>query len=175
VKLPPFFMARYHSSGMQDEIVSKTRRKQEMHDLQALGAELVGLSAAHLERMVLPAELAQAVRAARRIASHEARRRQVQYIGKLMRGIDAEPIRAQLAAVHGGSAQERARHQRLEHWRARLLEDDGALTEFFQAHPASDLQQLRALIRNARREQAAARPPRAYRELFRVLREAAGE
>jgi ribosome-associated protein len=168
-------MARYHSSGMQDEIVSKTRRKQEMHDLQALGAELVGLSAAHLERMVLPAELAQAVRAARRIASHEARRRQVQYIGKLMRGIDAEPIRAQLAAVHGGSAQERARHQRLEHWRARLLEDDGALTEFFQAHPASDLQQLRALIRNARREQAAARPPRAYRELFRVLREAAGE
>jgi len=159
---------------MQDEIVSKTRRKQEMHDLQALGAELVGLSAAHLERMVLPAELAQAVRAARRIASHEARRRQVQYIGKLMRGIDAEPIRAQLAAVHGGSAQERARHQRLEHWRARLLEDDGALTEFFQAHPASDLQQLRALIRNARREQAAARPPRAYRELFRVLREAAG-
>ena len=160
---------------MQDEIVSKTRRKQEMHDLQALGAELVGLSAAHLERMVLPAELAQAVRAARRIASREARRRQVQYIGKLMRGIDAEPIRAQLAAVHGGSAQERARHQRLEHWRARLLEDDGALTEFFQAHPASDLQQLRALIRNARREQAAARPPRAYRELFRVLREAAGE
>jgi ribosome-associated protein len=146
-----------------------------MHDLQALGAELVGLSAAHLERMVLPAELAQAVRAARSIASHEARRRQVQYIGKLMRGIDAEPIRAQLAAVHGGSAQERARHQRLEHWRARLLEDDGALTEFFQAHPASDLQQLRALIRNARREQAAARPPRAYRELFRVLREAAGE
>jgi ribosome-associated protein len=175
VKLPPFFMARYHSSGMQDEIVSKTRRKQEMHDLQALGAELVGLSAAHLERMVLPAELAQAVRAARRIASHEARRRQVQYIGKLMRGIDAEPIRAQLAAAQGGSAQERARHQRLEHWRARLLEDDDALTEFFQAHPASDLQQLRALIRNARREQAAARPPRAYRELFRVLREAAGE
>jgi ribosome-associated protein len=168
-------MARYHSSGMQDEIVSKTRRKQEMHDLQALGAELVGLSAAHLERMVLPAELAQAVRAARRIASHEARRRQVQYIGKLMRGIDAEPIREQLAAAQGGSAQERARHQRLEHWRARLLEDDDALTEFFQAHPASDLQQLRALIRNARREQAAARPPRAYRELFRVLREAAGE
>ena len=160
---------------MQDEIVSKTRRKQEMHDLQALGAELVGLSAAHLERMVLPAELAQAVRAARRIASHEARRRQEQYIGKLMRGIDAEPIRAQLAAAQGGSAQERARHQRLEHWRARLLEDDGALTEFFQAHPASDLQQLRALIRNARREQAAARPPRAYRELFRVLREADGE
>jgi ribosome-associated protein len=168
-------MPRYHSSGMQDEIVSKTRRKREMHDLQALGAELVGLSPAHLERMVLPAALAQAVHEARRIPSHEARRRQVQYIGKLMRDLDAEPIRAQLAAVHGGSAEERARHQRLEHWRARLLEDDGALTEFAGAHPASDLQQLRALIRNARREQAAGRPPRAFRELFRALRESAGE
>lgn len=160
---------------MQDEIVSKTRRKQEMHELQALGAELVGLSAAHLERMALPAELAQAVHEARAIASHEARRRQVQYIGKLMRGLDATPIRAQLAAVHGGSAAERARHQRLERWRARLLDDDDALTEFAQAYPTGDLQQLRALIRNARREQAAGRPPRAYRELFRVLREATGE
>jgi ribosome-associated protein len=160
---------------MQDEIVSKTRRKHEMHELQALGAALVELSAAHLERMTLPAALAQAVHEARRIASHEARRRQVQYIGKLMRGVDAEPIRAQLAAVHGGSAGERARHQRLEHWRARLIEDDGALTEFAAAHPQSDLQQLRTLIRTARRERAAARPPRAQRELFRVLREASGE
>lgn len=160
---------------MQDDIVSKTRRKHEMHELQALGAELVDLSAAHLERMTLPAELARAVHEARRIPSHEARRRQVQYIGKLMRRVDAEPIRAQLAAVHGGSAAERARHQRLEHWRARLMEDDGALTEFAAAHPASDLQQLRTLIRNARREQAGARPPRALRELFRVLREASGE
>jgi len=159
---------------MQDEILSKTRRKREMHELQALGAALVELSAAHLERMALPEELGQAVHEARRIASHEARRRQVQYIGRLMRDIDAGPIRAQLAAVHGGSAQERARHQRLERWRARLLEDDGALTEFAQSHPEGNLQQLRALIRNARREQAEGRPPRAYRELFRVLREAAG-
>jgi ribosome-associated protein len=92
-----------------------------------------------------------------------------------MRDLDAGPIRAQLAAVQGGSAEERARHQRLEHWRARLLEDDGALTEFVHAHPAGDPQQLRAAIRSARREQALGRPPRAFRELFRVLREAAGE
>lgn len=159
---------------MQQEILSKTRRKREMHDLQALGAALVSLSAAHLERMSLPEPLAQAVRDARRIASHEAKRRQIQYIGRLMREIDPEPIRAQLAAVEGGSAQERARHQRLEHWRARLMEDDGALTEFARAHPAADLQQLRALIRNSRKEQAEARPPRAYRELFRAIREADG-
>ncbi|MEO8717245.1 MAG: ribosome biogenesis factor YjgA [Burkholderiales bacterium] len=168
-------MARYHSSGMQEEILSKTRRKQDMHELQALGAALVELSAAHLERMVLPDELARAVHEARRIPSHEARRRQVQYIGRLMRAIDAAPIRAQLAAVRGGAAEERARHQRLEHWRTRLLEDDGALTEFAQAHPEADLQQMRTLIRNARREQAAGRPPRASRELFRALREASGE
>lgn len=160
---------------MQEEILSKTRRKQEMHELQFLGAALVDLSAAHLERMRLPEELERAVREARAIASHEARRRQVQYIGRLMRAIDAAPIRAQLAAVSGGSAQERARHQRLEHWRSRLLEEDGALTEFARAHPAADLQQLRALIRNARKERGASRPPRAFRELFRVLREAAGD
>ena len=160
---------------MQDEILSKTRRKQEMLELQALGAALVDLSAAHLERMALPEALAQAVREARRFASHEARRRQMQYIGRLMREVDAAPIRAQIAAVEGGSAQERARHQRLEHWRARLLEQDGALTEFARAHATADLQKLRALIRNARKEQAEGKPPRAMRELFRVIRETALE
>jgi ribosome-associated protein len=168
-------MARYHSSGMQDEIVSKTRRKKDMHALQSLGASLVDLSAAHLERMVLPEELGAAVREARRMSSRGARRRQVQYIGRLMRELDAAPIRAQLAALLGGSAEERARHQRLEHWRTRLLEDDRALTEFVDAHPRGDLQQLRALIRSARREHAEGRSPRAFREMFRVLREASGE
>ena len=136
---------------MQGEIPSKTKKKQEMHELQALGAALVELSEAHFGRMALPVELAQAVLEARRIRSHEAKRRQVQFIGRLMRGLDAEPIRA------------------------RLLEDEGALTEFAREHAAADLQQLRALIRNARREQAASKPPRAYRELFRVIREAADE
>jgi ribosome-associated protein len=168
-------MARYHSSAMQEEILSKTKRKREMHELQALGAALVELSAAHLERMTLPEELAQAVREARRIGSHEAKRRQVQYIGRLMREIDPEPIRAQLAALEGGSAQARASHLRLEHWRARLMADDGALTEFARAHAAADLQQLRTLIRNARNELAAGRPPRAQRALFRAIREASGE
>jgi ribosome-associated protein len=159
---------------MQGEIPSKTKKKQEMHELQKLGAALVDLTAAHFEHMALPEELAQAVREARRISSHEAKRRQMQFIGRLMRSIDPEPIRVQLAAVEGGSAQERARHQRLEHWRARLMEDDGALTEFASAHPGADLQKLRALLRNARKEQKEGKPPRAYRELFRVIREAAG-
>jgi ribosome-associated protein len=168
-------MARYHSSAMRDEIPSKTKKKQEMHDLQKLGAALVQLSAAHLERISLPEELAQAVRDARRIRSHEAKRRQVQFIGRLMREFDPEPIRAQLAVVEGGSAQARASHQRVEHWRARLMEDEGALTAFARECAGADLQQLRTLLRNARKEQAEGRPPRAYRELFRVIREAAGE
>jgi ribosome-associated protein len=160
---------------MQDEIPSKTKKKQEMHELQKLGEALVELSAAHLAHMTLPEQLAQAVHEARRIRSHEAKRRQVQLIGRLMRELDPDPIRTQLAAVQGGSAQERARHQRLEHWRTRLMEDDGALTEFASEHRDADLQNLRALLRNARKEQEEGRPPRAYRELFRVIREAADE
>jgi ribosome-associated protein len=168
-------MARYHSSAMQDELTSKTKKKQEMHALQKLGAALVELSAAHFGSMTLPEALQQAVQEARRIRSHEARRRQMQLIGKLMRGLDPEPIRAQLAAVSGGSAQERARHQRLEHWRARLMDDDAALTAFASEHRDADLQNLRSLLRNARKEQKDGKPPRAYRELFRLIRKAAGE
>lgn len=160
---------------MQDELTSKTKKKQEMHALQKLGAALVDLSAAHFGSMALPEALQLAVQEARRIRSHEAKRRQMQLIGKLMRKLDPEPIRAQLAAVSGGSAQERARHQRLEHWRARLMEDDTALTAFASEHRDADLQNLRSLLRNARKEQKDGKPPRAYRELFRLIRKAAGE
>ena len=158
----------------QNEVVSKTRRKREMHELQALGAALVELPESQLETLELPASLADAVRQAKRIPSHEGRRRQVQYIGKLMRSIDAEPIRARLAAIEGGSREAAARHRLLERWRERLLEDDDALTEFAAAYPGADLQALRTQIRNARREQTENRPPRAFREVFRLIRESSG-
>lgn len=154
---------------MQDELVSKTRRKREMHELQALGAALVELPESQIRLFELPEDLARAVLDARRISSHEAKRRQLQYIGRLMREIDPEPLRARLAAIQGGSAQATARHRRLEAWRSRLLADDAALTEYAAAHPAADLQELRTLIRNARKEQKEGKPPRAYRELFRRL------
>lgn len=157
---------------MQDEIPSKTRKKKEMHELQALGAALVALPEASLESISLPDPLAQAIAEARRITSREGRRRQLQYIGRLMRHLDPDPIRAELDRIEGRSAAETARHRRLEQLRSRLLEDDEALTEFARDHPAADLQTLRALIRNARREQLEGRPPRAFRELFRLLREA---
>jgi ribosome-associated protein len=157
---------------MQDEFVSKTKRKQEMHELQALGVALVALSESQLQDMSLESRLHEAVLAAKRITSHEARRRQMQYIGRLMRDADAEPIRARLAAVEGHSAQAAAHHRRLEAWRERLMQDDEALTEFVAAHPGADLQELRALLRNARKEAKEGKPPRAYRELFRFLKNA---
>jgi ribosome-associated protein len=156
---------------VDQEIVSKTRKKREMHELQALGAALVRLPDAQLENVEIPEKLREALLAAKRIKSHEAKRRQMQYIGRLMRDVDPAPIRSRLAELEGSSAQATARHRRLEQWRERLLGDDEALTAFAAEYPGADLQVLRTLIRNARKEASLGRPPRASRELFRVLKE----
>jgi ribosome-associated protein len=156
---------------VDQEIVSKTRKKREMHELQALGAALAQLSELQLETIEIPEKLREAILEAKRIRSHEAKRRQMQYIGRLMRDVDPVPIRSRLAEVEGSSAQATARHRRLEAWRERLLGDDEALTAFAAEYPGADLQVLRTLIRNARKEAGLGRPPRAYRELFRVLKE----
>lgn len=150
--------------------VSKTQRKKEMHELQSLGAELVALAESQIRELQIPDDLREAVLEAKRIKSHEARRRQLQYIGRLMRDVEPAPIRAQLDALIGHSAQEAARHRRLEALRDKLLADDEALTGYVAGHAGADLQALRTLIRNARREQKEGRAPRAYRELFRLLK-----
>ena len=142
-----------------------------MHELQALGAALAELSESQLKEMRLGEDLLEALLEAKRIRSHEAKRRQMQYIGRLMREVDPAPIRSRLAELEGSSAQATARHRRLETWRERLLDDDEALTAFAAEHPGADLQALRTLIRNAKKEQKEGKPPRAYRELFRVLKE----
>jgi len=157
---------------MEEEFVSRSEKKRQVEALQKLGAALVELAPAQLDAMVLPAELMKAVREAQRITSHGARRRQMQFIGKVMRRIDPEPVRAALSQVAGQSAEVRARQQRLERWRERLIGDDGALTEFASQHASADLQALRTVIRNARKEISENKPPRAQRELFRLLREA---
>jgi ribosome-associated protein len=155
---------------MHEEPVSKTQRKKEMHALQALGVALVELGDAQLDALELPEALDGAIREAKRIKSHEGKRRQLQYIGRLMREVDPLPIRAQLDALAGQSAEAAARHRRLEALRERLIEDDAALTDYVASHASADLQALRTLIRNARRELEARRAPRAYRELFRLLK-----
>lgn len=153
------------------EFVSRTKKKQEVEELQKLGAALVDLPAVTLDALDLPAVLLAAVREAQRITSNGALRRQVQFIGKVMRKVDPEPVRAALAAVAGQSAGARARQRRLEQWRERLIADDAELTAFASEHAAADLQAMRTIIRNARKEIAEGKPPRAQRELFRLLRE----
>lgn len=150
---------------------SKTRMKKEMEALQDLGEQLVALSAERLAKVPLPENLMDAVKEARKITKHEARRRQMQYIGKLMRGVDPEPIQAQLDVFNGASAAEVARQHRLERLRETLLEDEGSLHEIANDFPGADLQQLRVLRRNALKEREQAKPPKAFRELFKLLRD----
>ncbi|HEY7656324.1 MAG TPA: ribosome biogenesis factor YjgA [Burkholderiales bacterium] len=149
---------------------SKTQRKKAVHALQDLGEALVGLREEQLARIELPERLRDAIEAARRIAGFEAKRRQLQYIGKLMRGVEAGPIRAALDAVLAPPRAEAAAHKRVEGWRERLLADPGALDELAAEYPRADVRRLRALARAALRERAEARPPRAFRELYQALR-----
>lgn len=153
---------------------SKTQRKAESHALQALGAGLAALSDERIAALPIDEGLREAVLAYKRTRSHEGRRRQLQYVGKLMRGVDVAPIRAAVDAEHHGRAEDAAALHAAERWRTALIAGDEALTRFAAAHPQADLQALRTLVRNARRDAAAQpeqRSGRAYRELFRTLRE----
>lgn len=165
-----------HEAASEETVptsLSKTQRKNAMNALQDLGAELVKLSRDRLKKMDLPERLLQEILEAQRLTANGAIRRQMQFIGKLMRDVDAEPIIEQLAVIKGESATAKAEFHALERWRERLLEDDAALTEWLARHPAADIQQMRQLIRNARRESAAGKPPKSSRQLFRLLRDTA--
>ena len=152
---------------------SKTRRKIASHDLQALGEALLELGDERLATLGLDESLLDALLAARRMRSHEARRRQLQLIGKLMRSADVELARAAVAERELGRARDSLALHEAERWRAELIADDTATTRFARVHAGADLQQLRALVRNARKDAAAApeqRNGRAYRELFKFIR-----
>jgi ribosome-associated protein len=150
---------------------SKTKRKEAMHELRDLGAELVELSVGQLKRINLPEALFDAVREAQKITAHGAHRRQLQYIGKIMRGVDDEPIREGLALLRGESVAETARLHRRERLRTRLLEDESTLSDIAATWPGADLQHLRQLRRNALKEQEAGKPPKNFRAIFQVLKE----
>lgn len=151
--------------------ISKSEIKRQMTALQKIGEELVALPASKLDQLDLPETLRDAVNQAKRITAHGGLRRQMQYIGRLMRITDAQPIIDQLNAWRGDSAAVIAEFHRMENWRTRLLADDAVLTEFVDAYPQADAQQLRTLIRNARREAAAAQAPKSSRALFKLIRE----
>jgi ribosome-associated protein len=153
---------------------SKTALKAEAHALQALGLELSALGDEQTAAIDMPDALREAIRTYRRTKSHEGRRRQLQYVGKLMRGVDPVPLREAVAAATLGSARDTWRLHEAERWRAALIADDTALTRWLAEHPQADAQHLRSLVRAARRDAAApadgTRQPRSYRELFQALR-----
>ncbi len=150
---------------------SKTKKKEAMHELRDLGAELVELSIGQLKAIKLPENIFEAVRECQKITAHGARRRQVAYLGKLMRGVDDEPIRAGLAMLRGESSAETARLHRLERFRTRLLEDESFLAEIAAIWPELDLQHMRQLRRNALKEQENNKPPKNFRAIFQILQE----
>jgi ribosome-associated protein len=152
---------------------SKTRLKQQSHDLQKLGLALAELPEERLARLQLPERLADALAQYRNTRSHEGRRRQLQYVGRLMREVDDAPLREAVAEAKLGSARETLLLHEAERWRDALLADDEALTRWLHEYADCDAQRLRSLVRAARRE-AALPPeqqnPRCRRELFQFIR-----
>ena len=162
---------------------SRTDLKRESTELQKLGEDLLTLRADLMARLDLSEKLKDAVIEARRISNFEGKRRQMQFIGKLMRLLDPTvlaAVRAALDEQHNGSAQENLVLHQSETWRDRLLADENAFGEWISEYPTTDTQQLRALIRQTRKdaqpEQAggAVRHGRAYRDIFLLVREQLG-
>ena len=163
-----------HHEDTEEELdlpPSKTKIKKQMHDLQDIGEQLVALNKDQLKEVDIPETLRDAILEAKRITKFGALKRQMQYIGRLMRDVDAAPIIAKLEVWGGTSRQHIGYLHQMERWRDRLLENDAALTELLAAHPEVDAQRLRALIRNAHKEKDLSKPPKSYREIFQVLRE----
>jgi ribosome-associated protein len=153
---------------------SKTRRKHDSHDLQALGEALIELPQDRLDALLLSETLRDALGQCRQTRSHEGKRRQMQYIGKLMRRTDPEPIRQAVAEMQLGRAHDSLALHEAERWRAELISSDAAATRWIATHPASDTQQLRSLVRNARKDASLVpekRSGRAYRELFQFIKQ----
>ncbi len=153
------------------ELPSKSQRKRDMDELQEIGAALIELNDQQLASVDMPENLRDAVAEARRLRTHEARRRQLQYIGKLMRYVDPAPIRARLDGWRSASAGHTAQLHHIERWRDRLLAEPDALALFVADFPGADTQQLRTLLRNTEFERTHGKPPKSFRALFQMIRE----
>lgn len=154
------------------DYVSKSQLKRQSHARQSLGEELVGLNKDQLLKFELPEDLLQAIRTAQNIKQHGARKRQLQYIGKLMRNIDVEPIQQKMEDLQGISAQAIAKQHKTEQWRQRLIDEgDDALQALLDDWPNIDRQHIRQLVRSAQKEISNHKPPKAFRELYKYLRE----
>ena len=163
---------------------SKTELKRESTELQKIGEALLTLRADLMEGLPLSEKLTDAVAEARRITNFEGKRRQMQFIGKLMRGLDEETldaVRAALEVQRKGSAQDALALHQAEKWRDDLIAREEALERWLHEYPQTDIQQLRALIRQARKDVQpdndaiskglAPRQGRAYREIFQLVKD----
>ncbi|MBX7230206.1 MAG: DUF615 domain-containing protein [Burkholderiaceae bacterium] len=152
---------------------SKTKIKQQLADLRDIGQQIVALPESRIKQLPLSEKLFDAVMLCRKISAHGGRKRQLQYIGKLLREEPEETtisIRAKLLAFAGESHEENAKFHAMERWRERLLMDDSAITEFLHTYPDVEIQRLRQLIRQARKDAAAHKPPAHARDLFKLIR-----
>lgn len=152
---------------------SKSELKRQMTALQKLGEELIAEPRDRVKRVPMPEDVREAILECQQIKDHEGRRRQTQYVGKKMRTLDEDEIAAiqkMLDSWKGASKAETAALHAIERRRDKLLTDDKALTQLLAEHPQLEAQHLRTLIRNARKEQAENKPPKAYREIFQILK-----
>ncbi|HEY4374777.1 MAG TPA: ribosome biogenesis factor YjgA [Burkholderiales bacterium] len=150
---------------------SKSQVKRDMEALQELGREVAELPRERITELDLPEKLYDALIHYQKITAHEGKRRQYQYIGKLMRNIDPQPLRDAVDRFKGESKAEVGDMHLAERWRERLLDEEGALAEFASAYPETDMQQLRTLIRNTKKERGTQKPPRDFRKLYQLVRE----
>lgn len=159
------------SRDTKDFRPSRTQLKREMAGLQKLAEELVALGPELTRKAPMPEYLRDEIMSSFGIKKHEARRRLFQYIGKLMRDVDPTPIREYIEEIRSGRQNQTAAFHEVEQWRDRLVDgDDDLINTLFERFPGMDGQHLRQLMRNARKERAAGKSPKAFRELFRMLR-----
>jgi len=170
----------FNSSEFEEkyERPSKTELKRQSDALQDLGTELVNAPRDRVKRMQMPDDVKDVILDTQNIKDHEGRRRALQFVGKKMRSLDEDElavIRRTIEGWKGASKADTAALHALERRRDKLLVDDNALTVLLSEHPELDVQHLRALIRNARKEQAENKPPKAYREIFQILKDLAAK
>lgn len=153
------------------EYRSKTQKKKEASSLQDLGRKIVALSEEQIKGMGLPVELYDAVLCARTIRSRSALRRQMQFIGALMRRLDAAPVQEALRNIERGITMDTARFKEIERWRDGLIAgNEKLLEEIAGKYPTAEPRHILQLVQNARMERDAGKPPSAYRSLFRYLK-----